>query len=112
MLNTPCVRGYVGSEYGRFSGERTEEWSRHMPSTPTKDSSSTRKRRSVAWETVDLNESLEGLTLEADNEDLDDPILVGADGKRVRHWRENYPYEDRLERPEYERQKRHCRSSC
>ena len=46
------------------------------------------------------------MTLEADNEDLDDPILVGADGKRVTTWRENYPYEDRLERPEYERQKR------
>jgi hypothetical protein len=78
----------------------------HMPSTPSKDPASTRKRRSVAWETVNLNESLVGLTLEADNEDLDDPILVGADGKRVTTWRENYPYEDRLERPEYERQKR------
>jgi polyphosphate kinase 2 len=77
-----------------------------MPSSSTKDPAPTRKRRSVEWETVNLNESLVGLTLEADNEDLDDPILVGADGKRVTTWRENYPYEDRLDRPEYERQKR------
>ena len=77
-----------------------------MPSTPTKDPTSARKRRNVVWESVNLNESLDGLTLEADNEDLDDPILVGVDGKRVTTWRENYPYEDRLERPEYERQKR------
>jgi polyphosphate kinase 2 len=67
---------------------------------------SKRKRRNVAWESVDLAQSLDGLTLEADNEDLDDPILVGADGKRVETWRENYPYDDRLERSKYEWQKR------
>jgi polyphosphate kinase len=78
----------------------------HMPSAATQIATSKRKRRNIEWDSVDLNESLEGLTLEADNEDLDDPILVGADGKRVTTWRENYPYDDRLERAEYERQKR------
>src|SRR5258708_31954156 len=77
-----------------------------MPSAPTQIATSKRKRRNVVWESVDLAHSLDGLTLEADNEDLDDPILVGADGKRVNTWRENYPYEERLERGEYERQKR------
>jgi polyphosphate kinase len=77
-----------------------------MASGPTQIPTSKRKRRNVAWDSVDLNQSLDGLTLEADNEDLDDPILVGADGKRVNTWRENYPYDERLERSEYERQKR------
>ena len=77
-----------------------------MPSAPTQIATSKRKRRNVVWDSVDLTQSLDGLTLEADNEDLDDPILVGADGKRVDTWREHYPYEERLERGEYERQKR------
>jgi polyphosphate kinase 2 len=65
-----------------------------------------RGRREVVWDSVDLTDHLDALSLEADNEDLDDPILVGPDGQRVETWRENYPYDERLERPEYERQKR------
>jgi polyphosphate kinase len=40
-----------------------------------------------------------------DSED-DDPVLRYADGRMVDTWRENYPYGERLGRPEYEREKR------
>lgn len=41
-----------------------------------------------------------------DNED-DDPVLLTAlDGRVVDTWREDYPYNERLTRPEYELQKR------
>src|ERR1700712_1522728 len=44
-----------------------------------------------------------GLMIDADD---DDPILLGADGLPVNTWREDYPYEERLTRPEYEVTKR------
>jgi len=47
---------------------------------------------------------LAGLTVE-DNED-DDPILVWPDGTPVDTWREDYPYDERLHRDVYEREKR------
>jgi hypothetical protein len=40
------------------------------------------------------------------DDDDDDPILLGADGHPVDTWRENYPYDDRMSRDEYEEQKR------
>jgi polyphosphate kinase 2 len=40
-----------------------------------------------------------------DSED-DDPVLRYPDGRMVDTWRENYPYPQRLERPEYEHDKR------
>ncbi|HLX48760.1 MAG TPA: polyphosphate kinase 2 [Streptosporangiaceae bacterium] len=40
-----------------------------------------------------------------DSED-DDPVLRYADGRMVDTWRENYPYGERLGRPEYEHEKR------
>ena len=49
---------------------------------------------------------LDGLTLSADNEDLDDPVLTTADGLTVDTWREGYPYPERLPRREYEQLKR------
>jgi polyphosphate kinase 2 len=48
--------------------------------------------------------SLAGLTVE-DNDD-DDPILRYPDGIPVDTWREDYPYDERLARPEYDRTKR------
>jgi polyphosphate kinase 2 len=51
-------------------------------------------------------EDLKNFRLEADDEDLDDPILIDADGRRVETWRESYPYDERLSHSEYERQKR------
>jgi polyphosphate kinase len=41
----------------------------------------------------------------ADDDD-DDPVLLNADGTPVDTWREDYPYDERLSRQEYDRQKR------
>ena len=54
----------------------------------------------------DLLEALEGLRLSADNEDLDDPVLITADGRLVDTWREGYPYDTRMDRLDYELTKR------
>jgi polyphosphate kinase len=40
------------------------------------------------------------------DEDDDDPVLVTRDGEPVDTWREGYPYDERLSRPDYEREKR------
>jgi len=40
------------------------------------------------------------------DDDDDDPILLDAKGLPVDTWRENYPYEDRMSRSEYEEHKR------
>jgi len=40
-----------------------------------------------------------------DDED-DDPVLLRADGSPVDTWREGYPYDDRLPREVYDRDKR------
>jgi polyphosphate kinase 2 len=53
-----------------------------------------------------LLQSLEGLRLSADNEDLDDPVLFTADGRLIDTWREGYPYDTRMPRQEYEATKR------
>src|SRR5580698_7237983 len=47
---------------------------------------------------------LAGLTVEVDEDD--DPILLWPDGREVDTWREDYPYPDRMPRPEYEHRKR------
>jgi polyphosphate kinase 2 len=41
----------------------------------------------------------------ADDDD-DDPVLLNADGTPVDTWREDYPYDERLDRAEYDRNKR------
>ncbi|MEW9532332.1 polyphosphate kinase 2 [Microbispora sp. NPDC049125] len=40
------------------------------------------------------------------DDDDDDPVLVRADGRPVDTWREHYPYDHRLHRHDYDRQKR------
>ncbi|BCB90153.1 polyphosphate kinase 2 [Phytohabitans suffuscus] len=40
-----------------------------------------------------------------DNDD-DDPVLVNHEGEPVDTWREGYPYEERMSRTEYDREKR------
>jgi len=47
---------------------------------------------------------LAGLTVVDDDDD--DPVLLWPDGTVVDTWREDYPYDERLGRPEYERVKR------
>ncbi|MEV6010940.1 polyphosphate kinase 2 [Streptomyces sp. NPDC051976] len=44
--------------------------------------------------------------MKVDYTDQDDPVLIRADGSVVDTWRENYPYDARMERPEYELHKR------
>ena len=41
----------------------------------------------------------------ADDDD-DDPVLLNADGTPVDTWREEYPYDERLARPQYDHDKR------
>ena len=41
-----------------------------------------------------------------DDSDEDDPVLVTPSGDPVETWRENYPYEERMTRKEYEKTKR------
>ena len=47
---------------------------------------------------------LDGLIVEDDADG--DPVLMRPDGSPVDTWREDYPYDERLSRDEYERQKR------
>lgn len=46
----------------------------------------------------------EGYT--AEFPDADEPVLRDADGREVLTWQENYPFTERMPRPEYERLKR------
>src|SRR5450432_2405594 len=58
---------------------------------------------------IDAHTALDDLAhyrLEIDEGDLDDPVLVGPDGARIETWRENYPYNERLDRADYEQGKR------
>jgi polyphosphate kinase 2 len=50
--------------------------------------------------------TLESHGYRVQDDDDDDPVLIGADGVPVDTWRENYPYADRMSRDEYEEQKR------
>ena len=47
---------------------------------------------------------LAGLIVE--DTDDDDPVLLWPDGRPVDTWREEYPYDERLPRDDYERDKR------
>jgi polyphosphate kinase 2 len=53
---------------------------------------------------VDLLDHTPGLWV--DDDDDDDPVLVRADGRPVDTWREHYPYDERMDRPRYDRDKR------
>jgi polyphosphate kinase len=55
---------------------------------------------SLLWRLDDL----ESLDFEDDADE--DPVLVGWDGRPVNTWREDYPYDERISRREYERAKR------
>ncbi|MBP2702863.1 polyphosphate kinase 2 [Microbispora sp. RL4-1S] len=55
-------------------------------------------------DSVELLRRTPGLKV-IDDED-DDPVLVRADGRPVDTWREHYPYDHRLHRHQYDREKR------
>ena len=61
-------------------------------------------QQGVAGEIVEGFPDLEGLVVEDDSDG--DPVLLRADGTQVDSWREDYPYEERLSREEYEQGKR------
>src|SRR3954451_14099063 len=46
---------------------------------------------------------IQGHTIGEDHDD--DPVLIDADGRAVDTWRENYPYDERMPREEYDEQK-------
>jgi polyphosphate kinase 2 (PPK2 family) len=48
---------------------------------------------------------LAGLTVD-DEDEHDDPVLRWPDGRTVDTWREDYPYAEKMARPEYEYEKR------
>ncbi|MGV1004728.1 MAG: polyphosphate kinase 2 [Candidatus Nanopelagicales bacterium] len=47
-----------------------------------------------------------GLSAAETWDEVDDPVLLGPDGTPVGTWREGYPYDERMSRPEYEISKR------
>jgi polyphosphate kinase len=55
------------------------------------------------WIPTDVTDT-DGLRIEEDDDD--DPVLVGADGHPVDTWREGYPYHERLSRAKYDHDKR------
>ncbi len=57
----------------------------------------------------DLSEDsldLRGLAVDGTWDEVDDPVLLGPDGRPVDTWREGYPYDERMSRNEYELTKR------
>jgi polyphosphate kinase len=53
------------------------------------------------WSLIDQTEGFE-----VDDDIHDDPILVGPDGQPVTTWKEDYPYQERMTRRDYEDSKR------
>lgn len=51
-----------------------------------------------------ITAAAEGYTV--DDDDDDDPVLIAPDGVAVDTWRENYPYDERMSRRQYELEKR------
>ena len=54
---------------------------------------------------VDLSQHLDELELDESDDD-DEPVLRWKDGRLVDTWREGYPYDERMPRPDYEAVKR------
>jgi polyphosphate kinase 2 len=54
---------------------------------------------------IDLAQRLDDLDLD-ESDDEDEPVLRWKDGRLVDTWREGYPYDERLPRPDYEVLKR------
>ena len=46
------------------------------------------------------------MAVEGTLDEMDDPVLLGPDGAPVDTWKEDYPYQDRMSRHEYEVTKR------
>ena len=68
-----------------------------MPKTPEADT----RDVLTGWSLIDETDGFD-----VDNDVHDDPVLVGPDGQPVDTWREDYPYDERMTRREYEVAKR------
>jgi polyphosphate kinase len=64
----------------------------------------TRQELREALRTVNLLDSLQGLSVQ--ELDDDQAILIGSDGREVTTWQQDYPYAERMSREEYEHTKR------
>lgn len=64
----------------------------------------TRQALREALKTVNLLDSLHGLSVQ--EIDDDEAILLGPDGREITTWQQDYPYAERLGREEYDRTKR------
>jgi polyphosphate kinase 2 len=67
-------------------------------------SEETRRALREALRTVDLLDSLQGLSVK--EIDDDEAVLLGSDGREITTWQQDYPYTERMSREEYERTKR------
>lgn len=67
-------------------------------------SEQTRQALREALRTVDLLDSLQGLSVQ--ELDDDEAVLLDPDGREITAWRQDYPYAERMSRDEYERTKR------
>src|SRR3954451_7068433 len=56
------------------------------------------------WDEIDLLSHASELVV--DDSDDDDPVLLWRDGRVVDTWRQDYPYDERLTRAQYEHEKR------
>ena len=68
-----------------------------MPKTPEADT----RDVLTGWSLIDETDGFD-----VDNDVHDDPVLVGPDGQPVTTWQEDYPYDERMTRREYEVTKR------
>jgi polyphosphate kinase 2 len=76
---------------------------RHVP-RGAGHSEETREALREALRSVDLLDSLQGLSVR--ELDDDDALLLGSDGREIATWQQDYPYTERMNRQEYERTKR------
>ncbi len=54
----------------------------------------------------DLRDGLDGHEVEVRTDETGNPVLLDGHGQPVETWREGYPYDTRMTRPEYDRAKR------
>ena len=77
-------------------------------STPTGSAWAVELEEAIAWlrelSVAELNER--GLSVDGTFDEVDDPVLLGPDGRPVETWREDHPYDERMGREEYETTKR------
>jgi polyphosphate kinase len=64
----------------------------------------TRQELREALRKADLLDGLQGLSVQ--DLDADEAILLGANGREINTWQQDYPYTARMNRDEYERTKR------